>query len=357
MEAVARGAFEKLGDTDYELAGFTLQNPQGLFAPVSLLNDLRRRLCTELDGIRTRQTAENLQRMTAEIATELPVPTTESAERWLIKVDRPAYLEAFDTDDWRDVEEVSVAAELEPLPQLLAGLGRLAGLLGRERIRLALPIITRRWEEQDLLQRIRTLCAAGWQKWEAANISAWPFLRLALPVAAETILDLVADWPLYSLNLSAAAQLLEMGARRVTLSPEDGLENLRPLLHKLGARAAVIVYQDTPLFISESCPAANLTGHCAGPGHCQFSQRELTSDVGERLLAVNRRCRTYTLNRNPFSLSTRLAALRQAGARRLRADFIYRGYTAEDVRRIWRDVRAGRTLAGAHIGNFDRGLL
>jgi REP element-mobilizing transposase RayT len=352
MAAAARGAFEKLGDTAFELASFTLENPHGLFAPVSLLNELRRKLCVELERAVAQQTTERLRRIGMEMESEPPAPahgTTE--ERWLIQVDRPAYLEAFTAEDWRTVEEVTLAAEIEPLPQLLAALERLAEVVGRERIRLALPIITRRWEEKDLLQRIHALRAAGWHKWAAANISAWAFLR------ENEKLDLAADWPLYTLNTAAAAQLLDMGATRVTLSPEDGLDNFRPLLQRLGARAVVVVYQDTPLFISEACPEAAMTGGCAGPSQCRFAQVELVSDAGEQVISVNRRCRTYTLNRHPLCLATRLAALRQAGARRLRADFCYRPYTADEVARRWREVRAGRTLPGTHIGNFDRGLL
>ena len=170
-------------------------------------------------------------------------------------------------------------------------------------------------------------------------------------------LDLTADWPLYTLNASAAAQWLEMGARRVTLSPEDGLDNLRELLNLCGERAAVIVYQDTPLFISESCPAANLAGRCPGPNQCAFTRQDLDSGAGERLTVLNRRCRTITINRQPFCVSHRCAALRHAGARRLRVDFILRAYVPDETRHIWREVRAGRALPGTHPGNFDRGLL
>ena len=351
MATVARGAFEKLGDTNFELALFTLENPQGLFAPVSLLNELRRQLCATVEIALAAQATERLARIRSEAEAVLPPLTTTAEERWLLKVDRPSNLETFTAEDWRDVEEVCVAAEVEPLSQLLDGLAKLGGVIGREKIRLALPVITRRWEEQDLIERIHTLRAAGWQKWEAANISAWALLR------KKEMLDLTADWPLYALNTSAAAQLWAMGASRVTLSPEDGLDNMRELLKKLVERAVVIVYQDTPLFIAETCPVASLTGECPGPSSCLFKELEMVSDAGEHVIAVNRRCRTYTLNRHPFCLAGRLAALRAAGARRLRADFILRPYTAVDVARIWRDLRAGRAAPGTHLGNFDRGLL
>jgi len=56
-------------------------------------------------------------------------------------------------------------------------------------------------------------------------------------------------------------------------------------------------------------------------------------------------------------LSPRLKDLAAAGALSLRADFIYRKYRPEEVRKIWRTVRAGRPVPGGHAANFDRGVL
>ena len=51
------------------------------------------------------------------------------------------------------------------------------------------------------------------------------------------------------------------------------------------------------------------------------------------------------------------AAPRIAGARQtLRADFMYRAYTVEQVRAIWRRLRAGQAIPGTHVGNYERGL-
>ncbi|MCX6997342.1 MAG: DUF3656 domain-containing protein [Kiritimatiellaeota bacterium] len=361
--AAARGAFEKLGGTPFRLAAFELHNPGGCFVPVSLLNDARRRLCADLEAAARQQSAERIARIQAEVQADAPPAARPAgpAARWLLRVDRPACLETFEPADWQDVEEVAVAADLEPLSELQPQLERLAGRIGRDRLRLALPVITRGWEEQDLLRRLGALRAAGWQQFEAANVSAWSFLRLNADggdhAARPSDLALTADWPLYTLNASAAAQWVEMGARRVTLSPEDGLDNLRELLPLCGERAAVIVYQDTPLFISEACPAASLAGRCPGPNHCAYTRLDLDSGAGERLAVLNRRCRTITINRQPFCVSHRLAALQQAGARRLRVDFVLRAYAPDETRRIWREIRAGCVLPGTHPGNFDRGLL
>ena len=88
----------------------------------------------------------------------------------------------------------------------------------------------------------------------------------------------------------------------------------------------MIVYQDTPQFLAESCAYANLIGGCPGKANCQFESMEMVSSHGEKVTALDYHCRTIVLNQGPFSLSRRLKDLRGAGAVSLRADFIYRKY-------------------------------
>jgi hypothetical protein len=119
----------------------------------------------------------------------------------------------------------------------------------------------------------------------------------------------------------------------------------------------VIVHQDTPLFLAESCAYANLIGGCPGKANCRFESMEMVSTHGEKVTALDYHCRTIVLNQGPFCLSTRLKDLRRAGARHLRADFIYRPYDPVEVRERWRQVRAGKAVPGGHAANFDRGVL
>ena len=227
--------------------------------------------------------------------------------------------------------------------------------LGKERIRLALPAVTRKWEEHALQLKVAKLRSLGWTKWEAANLSAWGFLERDLN--GRDGLDLSTDWSVYVLNRAAALQLFDLGVSRFVLSPEDGLENLRPLLAEFGPRAVLVVYQDTPQFIAESCAYANLIGGCPGKANCRFESMEMVSSHGERVTALDYHCRTIVLNQGPFCLSTRLPQLAAAGAVSLRADFVYRTYEPERVRDLGRAVRAGRAVPGALAANFDRGIL
>src|SRR5205809_7219909 len=127
-----------------------------------------------------------------------------------------------------------------------------------------------------------------------------------------------------------AGQVRALGARRFALSPEDGLENMRSLLREFGDKADVIVHQDTPMFLAESCAYANLIGGCPGKANCRFESMDMVSSHGETVKAIDYHCRTIVLNQGPFCLSTRLNELAKAGASLLRADFIYRKYEPEE---------------------------
>jgi putative protease len=358
VESAVRGVFEKLGPTRLTLESFTLRNDDRLFVPVSRLNALRRDLVANLErGLQRRQEERVAQRKAAcGLAGEAAKPQA-AALSWSLKVDRIAALDALEEADLAGVEEVVIDIARDHSTLLAEKLEHWAARLGRERIRLALPALTRRWEDKTLRHKIAGLREHGWAKWEAANLSAWGYLKLdpARPVPPE--LDLATDWSVYVLNRLAAAQLRDMGVSRFALSPEDGLGNLKPLLAEFGPRAVLIVYQDTPQFLAESCAYANLIGGCPGKANCSFESMEMVSSHGERVTALDYHCRTIVLNQGPFCLSARLEDLRRAGAVSLRADFIYRKYTPEEVRRLWRLVRAGRAVPGGHAANFDRGLL
>lgn len=351
----ARTAFDKLGDTGLALARLTVHNAEGLFVPVSRLNGLRRELAAALEvglaDARHRRAAE----VTAAVCPPASAPRREPF-RWSVKVDRVGYLDRFTDADRADLDEVIVDVARDHPAKLAEQLDRLAGLVGRERIRLALPALTRPWEENGLLHKVARLRAAGWARWEAANLSAWTYLGLDPAAGDPGDVDLATDWSVYALNRAAAVQLLAMGVSRFALSPEDGLANVRPLLAEFGPRAVLIVYQDTPLFVAESCAYANLIGGCPGKANCRFESMEMVSAHGERVTALDYHCRTIVLNRGPFCLAGRLPDLAAAGAVSLRADFVYRPYQPDVVAERWRAVRAGRGVPGGHAANFDRGV-
>jgi putative protease len=367
MAEAFRGAFEKLGASRLTLGDVSFDNPDGRFVPVSRLNQLRRELVAAVEEELQRSVSERAARVKADICLS---PTRQrgcgaadaaslagasgsklSSFRWLLKLDRIEYADTFETSDWEQVDEVIVDIARDHPAVLAEKLEVLEKAVGRERIRLALPPLTRKWEEKGIVQKIERFRGAGWNRWEAGNLSAWSFLDV------DSQLDLSTDWSVYVVNRAAARQLLDMGVRRFTLSPEDGLGNLRSLLAEFGDRAVLIVHQDTPLFLAESCAYANLIGGCPGKANCKFESMEMVSSEGEKVTALDYHCRTIVLNQGPFCIASRWRELAAAGAKSLRVDFIYRKYEPIEVRERWRAVRAGRSVPGGHAANFERGML
>jgi collagenase-like PrtC family protease len=153
--------------------------------------------------------------------------------------------------------------------------------------------------------------------------------------------DLTADWPLYTLNSEAAEQWKELGIQQNVLSPEDTGDNLKALLHILGDRAIVPIYQHTPLMISATRPDSRQT----------LTNRDI------RNLRIEQNGGQYILiYEEPFSLIEHLDELRAAGARNFRIDLSYGVHNPTDAARILRNVFAGESIPGSHDGNYNRTL-
>ena len=360
LEDAIRKAFAKLGDTPFALSRLTVLNPESRFVPVSALNALRRQLMADLESQkrladpRTVQALqEQIQRSEASLRAASPDSTVPpESPAWSLKVDRATLLDVLDAPDMEGIAEVILEIAVDPLDGIREALGRLGSRIPTERVRLALPVITRSWETELLTAKIAALRADGWRRWEAANLSGFDWLRDEGP----SDLDIGADWPLYTLNRLAARQLLDMGASSFTLSPEDGLDNMRTLLAEFGDRAVVIVYQDTPLFISETCGIAGLRRNCPGDSSRHSAAVDIESNTGEPATISARQCRTVVFRRGAFCLAPCLRELAEAGARKLRVDFTRRNYTLSEVRSLWPLLRGGHQPPECHLANFHRGM-
>jgi putative protease len=373
MRATVEEAFAKLGETEFALQTLDVANPEGLFVPMSHLNNLRRDLCERLSAARAAALAQRVAAARA-VAVEAAAPQGDPvaaapAERWIVRTDDYACLAEID-----DADEVVLELSTTSDAQLAEALSR----FGTERLRLALPVIARAWEIEPLAARIDDLAARGHRRWLVTNLAAWPMLARAhavhsvspallsavpsiLPRLLSAEADVVVDWTLPSLNPQAVAAWLECGAQGVTLSPEDACANLAALLCAWGAVASVVLYQDTPLMISEACPKNALEGGCGACASERGGEDPEPLDLepvrgGDGVRAVLRDCRATLFGGRPFSLAERLGELRAAGGRLWRVDFALRRYTPGAAAEIWRTVRSGRAVRGSHAGNWARGV-
>lgn len=317
VEDTVRGAFAKTGDTPFELAVLTLENPDGLFVPVSLLNALRRDLYAEIK--------------TEEKTTVLPPtgrPFAAEKSGWIIRTDDLDTLAAIDLNE---VDEVTVLLSPEFDAERLK-------TLPKNKLRLALPALER--APAKYAEPVRRLLEGGFRKWEIGN---WWGLEM-LPANG---IDLSFDGSLYMLNTQAVQAAKEAGAGRITLSVEDCLNNMRALAENAPLPAVMPVYQDAPLFTSAVCIRANPCKSCPRGEKWLKLRHE-----GREYLALSKNCQTMLFAGRPLCFA---AEAEKVPAAFYRVDFVYRRYSPEAAASVWKKVRAFEDVPGCVKGNLVSG--
>lgn len=328
FKLAVHSSFSKLGGTIFAVGQLEIINSASTFVPVSVLNRARREMVKRLETLLAVVRRTRLNRIVSDCTeTEGIIQSKADLQlAWSIKIDRSCLLDNLSEKEWKRVAEVILEIDLDPLSLIEKKLTDWTKYITTEQIRLALPIITRAKEEKGLRQKLAKLRQAGWRKWQVSNLSGWHFLDYNNAIQSAQ-LDLTVDWPCYALNRLAALKLLESGASGFTISPEDRLENCLSLLREFGKRATVVVYQDTPLFISESAPKMKVN---------LKSQNQICSQCAEELVVLTRSGRTIVISQKALSREGWIPALIQNGFGNFRIDFIFRNYSPAEVLQIWR---------------------
>lgn len=306
-------AFLKTGGTGLVLAELNVDNPEKLFVPLSVLNDLRRRLyeraaaalSAEKQDERARQKEKILHR-------EVLSPSEKTVETsYIVKTD-----------------DAVLAAELmkEPVAEVVFELSVRTDVdffdgFDARKIRFALPAVARAWETAKLEQKARDLMKKGFSKFEIANV--W-----GLSVFKGTKADVTFDWQIYVANSSAARMVSELGASGFAVSPET--PDPAALFAAFPTEAAAVVYQDIALFTSENCPYAALHGKCQNCGGNR--QEKMTSRYGN-FVSVMKDCRHFLLAERPV---VRKREAVKNGAKKMRVEFMRRAEPVDDRLEILR---------------------
>ena len=228
-------AFSKLGETNYALGKLSLVDPDRRFAPMSVLNDLRRDLVEQLDEAREKARRAKVEAALADDG-ELPEISQEnvSARRLKIRVGQTV-----PAGEWDEII-VAVTASTNDVE---------VGSFDASTTRLALPVYTAEPDFNKLRVFVKRLHREGFEKWEASDLATLRLLKAA------GVSDITADWTLYAFNSHALAELSSLGVKRFVASPENVRENLSYLAES-GYDIEFLAQQATPLFVSLTKPAA-----------------------------------------------------------------------------------------------------
>ena len=226
-------AFSKLGETDYVLGSLNLVDTNRLFAPMGVLNDLRRELVKNIDDSREKA---RLAKVDAAIGDG---ETPAAADLPRLRTVKVRLGQKVPAGEW---DEVVVAVNPD------ADSASLSVSAFEKMPRLAVPVYTAEPDFGKLRVFVKRLHREGFEKWEASDLATLKMLKAA------GITDITADWTLYAFNSHALAAISELGVRRFVASPENTRENLQYLAES-GYDVEFLAQQATPLFISLTEPA------------------------------------------------------------------------------------------------------
>ena len=228
-------AFSKLGETNYALGKLSLIDPDRRFAPMSVLNDLRRDLVERLDEAREKARRAKVEAALAddELVSGLSAGRA-AAKRLKIRVGQTV-----PAGEWDEII-VAVTSSTSDVE---------VGAFDASTTRLALPVYTAEPDFNKLRVLVKRLHREGFEKWEASDLATLRLLKAA------GVSDITADWTLYAFNSHALAELSSLGVKRFVASPENVRENLSYLAES-GYDIEFLAQQATPLFVSLTKPAA-----------------------------------------------------------------------------------------------------
>ena len=309
-------AFAKTGDTIFDLNNLSVNNPDGLFVPKSLLNELRRGL---YDKIEIKNKKTNVEPV---VPRSLPV-----SKKWIVKVDNANYLTRLDMNK---IDEIIL--QISPNTDI-ADILRLP----KQKLRLALPTVCRKTKEFE--QIISKLIDMGYKKWEIANYYGLEILPI-------NKIDVSFDNPLYMFNTYAIQTAKDMKISRVTLAVEDTLSNVVNLANESPLSVALVVYQDVPLFTSAVCIRENACKDCDRMPKILDLESE-----GQKYWAVSENCQLTLFNQKPFCIA---AQAKEVRADFYRADFAVKKYSSEEVKNIMDKLMRFEDVASCQKGNIIR---
>ena len=323
--AAVRKAFERLGESPWELAALALDDLGGHYAPPSLLNALRRQLQEQLDiKLASRRTAEQAARQAVLAAELAPCAAPAPTRPWRLSVKVPV---ATAPARFEGADELVLALRVADCTEGIDALGDAwQAAMPDVPIRWALPWIVRDGEEARAVEATTgRLLARGWRSWECGGLATLHMLRR---LASEP-LSLTADGALYGLNRLACRQLAELGFEGVVAPSEADAAVLTKLTVLVSPRLIVPVYQRPPLFISETRPVVPSTA-----GGARF---ELLDRRGRRFDVAGEDGRWITRAAEPLLRLEPLPALRTAGLTEARVDLT--GESPGALAALWARLR------------------
>ena len=241
-------AFGRMGESRWSLKSLALDDPLSLYAPASILNETRRKLCAALDAaFEEGKAACHAQRLAAlgeALAAELPlderIPTGLSVK---VRLSAPP-----ETISCAEVVLALTVESCRDSDGLLAATQ--AWRMRNPHVRIALPNIVRGDEAQAVANAVVKLSASGVRDWECPDYASLHLVRRLCGDGA----SVTADSSFYAFNKVAALTLRELGVAAAVAPAECDDAQLESLCAAAPGFFIAPLRLRPPLFISETKP-------------------------------------------------------------------------------------------------------
>ncbi|MBY0503413.1 MAG: U32 family peptidase [Bryobacteraceae bacterium] len=312
-----RDQLDRLGNTPYALKNLSVNIEGSLFAPASLLNQLRRDAVIQLQALQ------------GQIPSRRPMLPPTNPDREGGDALRPTepHLHLL----VRNAEQLAAALDLRPASITLDYLDLYGLRPSVERVKAA--GLTARVASPRILKPGESRIANF-----LASLACPILVRSTGLLQAAPQAELIGDFSLNTANTLTAEAYLALGLTRLTPTHDLNAAQVAALARAVGAeRIEAVVYQHLPVFHTEHCVFCRFlstgTTHrdCGRP--CEAHQIALRDGQGrEHPVIADVGCRNTVFGAEAQQASAHLEAWRQAGIHHFRLEFVHED--GEQVRQV-----------------------
>ena len=311
---LSREAIEKqinrLGDTPFEIKRMDIDMDDGVFMPLSLINELRRTAVSNL--IENRIKSMEAPRIKISDMQESHCANSNFVISAIDRAELYIYTDKIIEDD--DILKRVDGLGFVPNDWKL-DFGLLEGYVNslkdmQIKTRLVLPRIMRK-EDIDAIEGLNPNIWGLFDAYQAGNLGAIYYLK------EKGIENIVGDNFLNVFNASSIEQLADLGVESIILSQELQYREIKDVVVKSVIPCELMIFGYIPLMIMEYCPVGGAIKDCGSckldNGYKLIDRKGMAFPLKRRKIA---RCYTEILNSQILLVADEMEKIAETGVRR-----------------------------------------